>query len=109
MAKAQSVKYSVLAATGAKWTSHVQTRDMAAALEAARTLLRSGQAPRVRVVKEFLDGETGRHVETTILDESLGPNPGGTAVVRRLFWPAIAIGMFLTGFGLVAAVKIFVL
>ena len=37
-----------------------QTGDMSAALGAARNLLRSGQAARVKVVKQFLDSATGR-------------------------------------------------
>lgn len=110
MTKAQTVKYSVLAANGAEWAPYGESGDMSAALGAARNLLRSGQAARVKVVKQFLDNATGRNVSTTILEE----NAGGSGAKKgaggsTMRWLAIAGIMFVVGFGLVFAAKTYFL
>ena len=69
MTQAQSVKYSVQTPDGSGWSVRGETGDMAVALNAARNLLSSREAPRVRVVKAFLDNANGRSVTTTIFDE----------------------------------------
>lgn len=109
MAKAPSVKYSVLAANGAGWTPYGESGDMAAALGAARGLLRSGQAARVKVIKQFLDSATGRNVSTTILEEEAGGGTTRAAGMSLLRWLAIGAAMFMVGFGLVFLVKTYLL
>lgn len=109
MAKAQSVKYSVLAANGPDWSPYGETGDMSAALGAARNLLRSGQAARVKVVKQFLDSATGRNVSTTILEEdsrSAAKTAGGMGAAG---WLALGGIMFVIGFGLVFLAKTYLL
>lgn len=110
MSKVQSVKYSVLAASGADWAPYGETGDMSAALGAARNLLRTGQAAKVKVVKQFLDGATGRNVSTTILEEAAG-RPAATAKAANgsARWLMIAGAMFVAGFGLVYLAKIYLL
>lgn len=112
MPKAQSVTYSVLAGAGKDWAVHGQTHDMTAAMNAARSLLTSKQAPQVRVVKEFLDSKSGRNVTAIILDENAAQAPaprsgGGSGGALR--WLAIALVMFAVGFGGVFALKTFFL
>jgi hypothetical protein len=109
MAKAQTVKYSVLAASGADWAPYGETGDMAAALGAARNLLRSGQAAKVKVVKQFLDSATGRNVTTTILEETAGRDAGNGGGRGAIAWLAVAGGLFVAGFGLVFVVKTYFL
>lgn len=113
MANAQSVKYTVLTGDGDTWAPRGETANMGAAMSAAGKLLESRQAAHVRVVKEFVDAATGRTVNTTILDESVGRRPGpesaaggGGGVVR---WLAIAAGMFAVGFAGVYAARTFFL
>jgi hypothetical protein len=110
MSKAPSVKYSVLAGSGADWAPYGETGDMSAALGAARNLLRSGQAAKVKVVKQFLDSASGRNVTTTILEEAAGrtsetPKQGAGA----MRWLIIAGAMFLGGFGVVFLTKTYFL
>lgn len=105
MSKTQSVTYSVLTGNGKDWAVHGQTADMQAALKSARGLIAAQQASQVRVIKEFLDGRSGRNVKTTILDEGsaqdLEPAESGSATR----WVFVAVAMFAVGFGGVFAVK----
>jgi hypothetical protein len=108
MAKAQSVKYSVLTAEGKDWSTRGETGDMGAALKAARGLL-SSQAPHVRVVKEFLDTASGRNVTTTIFDEKYGHKSASAPKGGTMRWLMIAVVMFGLGFAAVFAAKTFFL
>lgn len=106
MSKAQSVTYSVLTPEGKDWAVQGRTRDMAAAMKTARGLLTAQKAPQVRVVKEFLDSQSGRNVSTTIFDQKAGAATAAGSPVR---WAVIAVAMFAVGFGGVYAVKTFFL
>ena len=109
MAQAQSVKYSVLTPDGTGWSVRGETGDMAAALNAARSLLTSRQAPRVQVVKAFLDSASGRNVTTTIFDEKAAHKSESTAGGGATRWLIIAAIMFVAGFAAVFAIKTFFL
>lgn len=109
MAQAQSVKYSVLTAAGKDWSVRGETGDMTAALNAARGLLASRQAPHVRVIKAFVDGSSGRNVTTTIFDEKAGRKSASPAAGGAARWLTIAGVMFAVGFAAVFALKTFFL
>lgn len=113
MANAQSVKYTVLTGDGKAWSSRGETTDMGAAMSTAGNLLESRQAAHVRVVKEFVDGATGRTVNTTIFDKSVGQQhrPAGDAgrAAGAVRWVAMAAGMFAVGFAGVYAARTFFL
>jgi len=108
MAKAPSVKYSVLTPDGSDWSVRGESGDMTAALNAARSLLKSQQAPRVRVVKDFLDSATGRNVTAIIFDEKAG-NKSASAAKSGIGWVTVAVIMFGLGFAAVFAAKKFFL
>ena len=109
MAKAPSVKYSVLTTEGTEWSTRGETGDMGAALSAARGLVSSQPAAHVRVVKEFLDTASGRNVSTTIFDEKSGHKSASAPKSSTMRWLTIAVIMFGLGFAAVFAVKTFFL